>query len=228
MLQPVYEPFLPSYGYLMWLNRPVHDAHCCAARWGGLKNVCGPDKAKDGCLQCCTAEGANPKNSTDDVFKCAPPAEWKSLATACSEPQVTNLSVAPCFKHGSQWIDKNMIGENVFGPDNLAPAPDDFAVAMGNFAKYLVVIPSLNLTFVTLGQSSGASKECVSCYDDAQTLSLVWDALEPAVAHPHNQTYTAEAESKLEHESKMAPKRKEEKEQAIVESEKRNGLEGGG
>ena len=39
MLQPVYESFLPSYGYLMWLNSPVHEAHCCAARWGGDKTV---------------------------------------------------------------------------------------------------------------------------------------------------------------------------------------------
>ena len=39
MLQPVYEEFLPSYGYLMWLNTPVKEAHCCAPRWGGLKTV---------------------------------------------------------------------------------------------------------------------------------------------------------------------------------------------
>ena len=51
----------------------------------------------------------------------------------------------------------------------------------GQGAKYLIVVPSLNVAVVTLGSTSGTSLGCQGAYDDAATLSVIWDQLSKAV-----------------------------------------------
>ena len=86
--------------------------------------------------------------------------------------------------HAAQWVDANFIGENIVGSGGLEGAPADTVVAMGNLAKYMLAIPSLNVTVVSIGHSSGVSLACDGGYDDAQTLSVIWDAIASAVGNP--------------------------------------------
>lgn len=173
-MRPSFPGFLPSYGYLAWLNADVGTAHCCAPRWGGTKKV---EAASGGAvLTCCSPLGAPSKNTSSARFPCQ---NLPSLANACTEAGVDSLDSSPCHRNGAQYVEANMIGENV--PGKLAAAPNDTVVAMGNYAKYLIVIPSLDVAIVTIGHTAGYSAECDRAYDDAQTLSLIWDALAPAM-----------------------------------------------
>jgi hypothetical protein len=64
------------------------------------------------------------------------------------------------------------VEESIIGSNNpaLARAPFDTGIGMGNFAKYILVIPSLNTTVVTMGHTYGKSSSCPGAYDDAFSL----------------------------------------------------------
>ena len=48
----------------------------------------------------------------------------------------------------------------------------------------MLAIPSPNVAVVSIGHSSSASLACDGGYDDAQTLSVIWDAIASAVGNP--------------------------------------------
>ena len=52
---------------------------------------------------------------------------------------------------------------------------------MGQWAKYVYVLPSANLTVVSMGQSKGTSLDCEGSYNDGYTLSLIWRVMEEAM-----------------------------------------------
>lgn len=52
---------------------------------------------------------------------------------------------------------------------------------MGQWAKYAYMLPSSNITVVSMGQSMGSSLDCQGAYNDGYTLSLIWRAMEAAL-----------------------------------------------
>ena len=170
-LQTPHYPTNRAYGFLTWLNLDVGEAHCCAPVWGGRAKHCnGTD-----CTMCCTRNGtANPNMPCTVRGKML-----NTLSNYCSRlPGVRNISDRRCHRWGSQYVDGHIIGSQ--GP-GLARAPADTLIVMGQDAKYLIVVPSLNISVVTLGQTSGTSLQCEGAYDDAATLSVIWDQLSSAV-----------------------------------------------
>jgi hypothetical protein len=82
-------------------------------------------------------------------------------------------------------VEKSTIGDS-FPDSDWHPAPSDLVFGMGQFAKYMYVLPSSNLTVVSIGQSYGQSQDCDGAYNDGFTLSLVWRVMEAALGlGPH-------------------------------------------
>ena len=83
-------------------------------------------------------------------------------------------------------------------------------MAMGAYAKYLFVVPSLNVTVVSMGLTFGKSSGCPGGYDDSYTLSLIWRALAPALISrgqdaPAAASVGPSAESKAPNRESAAP-----------------------
>ena len=87
----------------------------------------------------------------------------------------------------------------LLGDDLADLAPADVAVGMGWLAKYLFVVPSRNLSLVSLGASWGSSLQCRlghtqptdppynDGYDDSFSASVLWKALDAAMMTPSEQ-----------------------------------------
>ena len=72
-----------------------------------------------------------------------------------------------------------MIGDNL--PVHLN-APNDAAVGIGASARYMMMVPSLGVTVVSIGASDGWTQQCSRGYDDAWPLTLLWASMAPALA----------------------------------------------
>lgn len=76
---------------------------------------------------------------------------------------------------------RNSLPECTFRKVRLPYLPRDAEIcsrAQGNYAKYLIVIPSLDVAMVTLGHSCGQTLQCASNYDDALSLYVAMVTLQ--------------------------------------------------
>ena len=144
-------------------------SHCCGPRW----NVYGSQscaKAPDGVQRC---------------------------GSCCQQASGYNLTKAPCLpalpvipENGGrraasvsdpcEVVGKSIVGDS-FPDSDYHYAPEGLSFGMGQWAKYMYVLPSANLTVVSMGQSKGGSLDCQTAYNDGYTLSLIWRVMEEAL-----------------------------------------------
>jgi CubicO group peptidase (beta-lactamase class C family) len=178
MIKPAYPGQLDGYGLLTWLNtdmtKPFADgtkpSHCCAPRW----NVRGEDS-------CATA----PSGAKKCGSCCKPVGSYNGTQAPCLPglpviPEFNGAGRAPTTGDPCEVVHKSIVGDS-FPDADWHQAPSDLAFGMGQWAKYVYVLPSANLTVVSMGQSKGTSLDCKGSYNDGYTLSLVWRAMEDAM-----------------------------------------------
>lgn len=153
------------------------ESHCCAPRWGGAR-TCTPDNLT--CGGCCTVrDGLNASSGVpcDPTLKSLNENEvdggegHATRTTNTSDPDYL-------LRESSQYIEVSTVHDNT-GP-GVVQAPFDMAMAQGSGGRYMLMIPSLNTTVVSFGESGPASLRCWNGYDDAWLVSLVWNAIAPA------------------------------------------------
>ena len=182
ILEPAYPGVIDGYGFLTWLNtdmrKPdpktgVKRSHCCAPRWGGNKSACLPDGK---CGSCCQAAyGYTASNVPCDPDLPVLP-EWGHGAECSDRPQAKCANLSDT----SEYVSGQNLGDSFPEGDKMA-LPEKIGFGMGQYAKYAYMIPQLNITITTMGQSRGGSLGCSNAYDDGYTLSLIMKALEPAI-----------------------------------------------
>eukprot|EP00039_Didymoeca_costata_P018836 m.335179 g.335179 ORF g.335179 m.335179 type:complete len:657 (+) comp17530_c0_seq1:36-2006(+) len=184
MFQPSYPQNNAAYGFLTWLNTDVEEiypgVHCCAPRWGHDGYLCTKENGTGHCASCCAPRDANnqPAPVTKETAFC------NTSSTTLNEANA-DVVVHPgqprdewMLRVGSAYIGKKMIGDNMPG---TIDAPSDMGIAMGWAARYIIAVPSENLTIISIGTSEGWATDCWGGYDDAYTLALVWNTLAKAV-----------------------------------------------
>eukprot|EP00039_Didymoeca_costata_P003159 m.65612 g.65612 ORF g.65612 m.65612 type:complete len:641 (-) comp11747_c0_seq2:99-2021(-) len=184
-MDQLFNPSFPNvnagYGFLTWLNTAVGDTHCCAPRWGLRGRYCSGANNTN-CTTCCQERGqekvdpkygyCNPKSTQLDE-------DQTSRPITPGEPQDQWM-----LRNGASYIEDSMVGDNIKGS---IPAPSDLAVAMGQWARYMVMVPSLNLSIVSIGTTDGWSTKCWGGYDDAFMVAMVWESLAEAVTTKEEQ-----------------------------------------
>ena len=187
MLQPAVPGVIDGYGLLTWLNKdmtkPAKDgakrSHCCGPRWKyGAKTDCG--NTSDGtsiCGSCCSALSGYNLSSVpcDPTIPVIPESETQEDNSYTAADAHTS--------DPSEYVTGQMVGDS-FPDVDRQPSPEGLGVAMGQYAKYLYVLPEENLTVVTMGQSMGRSLDC-EAYSDVFTLSLIWRSLRTALDAPN-------------------------------------------
>lgn len=180
--KPSFPAFNKGYGFLTWLNTDVgpEGPHCCAPRWSsgvGFVNQTRGNVTRHG--SCCAAlNGSNTTGLPCDLFA------------------TNSLDEAEGSLHyeGAQYIERSIIQDNT--PAGLPQAPADLMMGQGLDGQYLFIIPSLNVTIVTMGSSNPKSRLCFDGYDDAYTVSLAWNAISDVFAtvsgHPPHDARTQE------------------------------------
>jgi CubicO group peptidase (beta-lactamase class C family) len=168
MGQPSFPSFNKGYGFLTWLNTNVGSdgPHCCAPRWssvGYVNQTLGNASRVGSC--CATLNGSNVSSLPCDLF----------ATNSLNEENGINHRI---LYEGSQYIERSIIDDNT--PAELPQAPHDLMMGQGSNGQYLFIIPSLNLSVVTMGSSLPKSKVCFDGYDDAFTVSLAWNAISGA------------------------------------------------
>jgi CubicO group peptidase (beta-lactamase class C family) len=213
LLEPAVPGVIDGYGFLTWLNTDMKKetasgeerSHCCGPRWGHGPEACGgPDNST--CGSCCKAVG----NYTGDVIPCDPVLpvipESETQTDNSYQPSDANTS------NPSMYVVNQMIGDS-FPTVDQQKSPERLGVAMGQYAKYLYVLPEENLTVVTMGQSMGQSLDC-EAYSDIFTLSLIWRSLRTALDSP-NMTLAREYEERHLKRRQHAPEEEEEAESTV-------------
>jgi CubicO group peptidase (beta-lactamase class C family) len=185
MLRPAFPSASAGYGLLTWLNTNMsrYAAHttphstCCSPRWGGLQQYTGV-RPRSKCGTCCQARG-----------------DFEAGREVCN-PRVSDFGV-----HALSWYEDNasspcfnIIGASYhtnrsFYDDEQLPAVDehahmpyDLGEAMGQYAQYTFMVPSLNVTVVSMGHSNMLSADCwEGGYDDAWQSALAWRLIAPAL-----------------------------------------------
>ena len=151
LMRPAAPGLVDGYGFLAWLNHEMGGggaAHCCGPRWIGNvppplgRRSCGPGNAT--CGVCCAARPHTPP------LPCDP-----------SLPVLVEGARSAAQRDPAEGVTRQIIGDS-FPPADQAPAsplnPPDMAMAMGAYAKYLFVVPSLNVTVVSMGLTFGELK----------------------------------------------------------------------
>ena len=98
----------------------------------------------------------------------------------------------------SEVVSRTIVGDSFPAVDRPPPGvsvqnPPDMLMAMGAYAKYLYIVPSLNVSVVSMGLTFGKSTACPGGYDDSFTLSTIWRALASAlIPHPNRTHVMAE------------------------------------
>ena len=189
MAEPANEG-VDGYGFLAWLNRDMAGgdlaegseagppaAHCCGPRWIGSippplgRTACTNATGISDCGVCCVARaGADP-------LPCDP-----------GLPVLVEGAHTAADRDPSEVISRTIVGDSFPAVDRPPPGvrqnPPDMLMAMGAYAKYLYIVPSLNVSVVSMGLTFGKSTACPGGYDDSFTLSAIWRALAPALI-PH-------------------------------------------
>ena len=174
-----------AYGFLVWTNNDVTGTgtSCCAPRWGHAGHLCtGPNKTM--CASCCSPRVNTPGNPAGVDGNVTSGAFCNTSASTLNEAD-SSVDIHPgepqaqwMERVGSALIKKNMIGDNIEG---TIPAPNDVGVGMGWAARYIIAIPSQNLTIISIGTSLGWADNCWGGYDDSYTVSLVWNTIAKAL-----------------------------------------------
>lgn len=183
MSSPAFPEFNTGYGFLTWLNAKVdgtkYRAHCCSPRWSNsrtLTNQTGHDGvARRG--TCCVARNGSKA--------AAPPCNLSAVPSLSEGSQMRNAKTY----EASQYLASSIIDDNT--PHGLPQAPHDLMMGQGLDGMYTFMIPSMNLTVVTMGNSKPSSTTCANGYDDAYLVALAWNAMAAAFA-VNNQTGGAE------------------------------------
>jgi len=188
MVEPAFPGVVDGYGLLTWLNtdmrKPADDkgtprSHCCAPRWANGK---GTQPSGAYYATCCeAAPGYNASSIPCDINLPVLPER------PCSDdPQVKCIHACD----PSEYVVTQNLGDSFPNTDKIV-ASEKIGFGMGQFAKYIFLVPELNLTVSTFGQSTGHSLGCDGGYDDGYTLSLIWNAIQPALL---GQGFTPEME----------------------------------
>jgi hypothetical protein len=179
ILEPAYPGTVDGYGLLTWLNTDMTTpaaggaarSGCCGPRWGGSNQTC---DAAGTCGRCCEAQ----PGYTGSTIPCKP--QIPNIPETHTQTDDSYTAADAKTSDPSEYIGTQMIGDS-FPDADKHKTPERLGVAMGQFAKYMFMLPEQNVTVVTLGQSEGQSLDC-RAYNDDWTLSLIWRALEPALA----------------------------------------------
>jgi hypothetical protein len=184
---------IDAYGFLTWLNTDVRTltpdgknrSHCCAPRW---VNPGDPLVCRGGqCGICClAAESYNLSRVPCDVSLPVLPEVGPAVDESCS---LTPSAKCAAYSDASEYLSSTNLGDSLPDADKPAAFPGMVGIGMGQYAKYLFLVPEKNLTVVTLGNSWGTSAGCSGLpgatlpdgYDDGFTMSLIWNALAPAI-----------------------------------------------
>ena len=171
MGRPSFPEFNSGYGFLTWLNAKVAPGakHCCAPRWSTttqLVNQTVGNEVRHGV--CCAA-----RNGSGAI---APPCDLREIA-ALSEG--VELMRGQIRYEGDDWLESSIIDDST--PAGELPAPHDLMLGQGLDGMYMFVIPSLNVTVVTMGSSRPTSSKCVNSYDDSWLPALAWNAMSKAL-----------------------------------------------
>ena len=117
------------------------------------------------------------------------------LLTWLNAKSARHASSAPCCapRWGPRTTCTGRRLETALLGDDLADlAPEDVALGMGWLGQYMVIVPSRNLSIVSLGATWGSSQQCTlgdtrpaspavsDGYDDAWTASVLYNALDAA------------------------------------------------
>jgi CubicO group peptidase (beta-lactamase class C family) len=193
MLEPAYPGRIDAYGFLTWLNTDVRTptldgknrSNCCAPRW---VNPGDPLVCRDGeCGICCIAtESYNLSRVPCDVHLGVLPEVGPAADESCS---LKPSAKCAAYSDASEYLSSTNLGDSFPDQDKPTAFPGMVAIGMGQYAKYMYIVPEKNLTVVTLGNSWGTSAGCSGIpsatlpdgYDDGFTMSLVWNALAPAI-----------------------------------------------
>ena len=167
MLQPAYPGTIDGYGFLTWLNTdmraPIGDgrarSHCCGPRWLDAGSPITCDKGY--CGMCCAA--ASGYNMS---VPCSPELPVLPEVGPGKKESCSDRPHAGCARHSdpSEYVSSTMLGDSFPEADQFPSFPGRIGVAMGQFAKYLYVVPERNISIVTLGQSAGLSLSCDTAY----------------------------------------------------------------
>ena len=168
--KPSFPEFNTGYGFLTWLNARVNKtgsnkAHCCAPRWSyshlRINQTVGNTTLHG---TCCTAKNGS-----------APPPCNLSMSSALSEWSEDRHEI---MYEASEYIQSSIIDDNT--PAGLPKAPYDLMMGQGLAGKYMFMVPSMNLTVVTMGNSQPTSSTCANGYDDSFLVALAWNAMAAA------------------------------------------------
>lgn len=198
LLSPASRGLVDGYGFLAWLNADMTaatasgdagnvttnqspTAHCCGPRWIGNipapfgRHTCSNDSSAGtpDCGCCCVAPPSSKGSVAPQQFPCDP-----------SLPVLVEGATTPHQRDPSEYVSRQIVGDS-FPEDSRAPPgvhnPPDMLMAMGAYAKYLYVVPSLDTIVVSMGLTFGKSQGCPGGYDDSYSLSLIWNALASAL-----------------------------------------------
>lgn len=142
---------------------------CCAPRFGGASRRCSADGVR--CANCCKPRlgiAAAPCDvNSPDINE--------GVETHATDPARPAQFL---LRDGSAVIVNSTLGDGLAA----APPPADLAMMQGGDGQYAFVVPSLNVTVVTLGMSRPDSARCAGAYDDAWGAGVVWSIVAPGVA----------------------------------------------
>mmetsp|Transcript_1189 Transcript_1189/g.3332 ORF Transcript_1189/g.3332 Transcript_1189/m.3332 type:complete len:472 (-) Transcript_1189:160-1575(-) len=180
--RPSFPAFNKGYGFLTWLNTNVgpDGPHCCAPRWssvGFVNQTNGSVSRRGSC--CAVLNNSGVKPLPCDLF----------ATNSLNEEAATDHYPYKMLWDGAQYIEQSIIDDNT--PAGLPRAPYDLMMGQGEGGEYMFMVPSLNLTVVTMGSSYPRSKICSDGYDDAFTVSLAWNAISGAFVPTAERAATA-------------------------------------
>jgi len=172
-----------GYGFLTWLQfKPPKDSktHCCAPRWAGHRE-CSADGRH--CASCCEAR----PNSNVEPVTCSLNVTGLSQG---NEYRARNPADPANFylREGGAYVVNSSFGDGL--PMEIQESlPDDLAIMQGENGAYAFVVPSRNLTVVTMGMTRPqGSNACWKSYDDAFGVAYVWamiaDSVTPSDSPP--------------------------------------------